>query len=133
MLETQKHYENPLGLTPVGALIHYINQIRELDALREAASGDFAHGDYRYGTTLEDILRNRIKDHMDRSEGVILKTMVEVFPPDQFPGIVDDQPPGVVEKLDAIVGRICAAYDAGTLSEQDIKVAYAEMGKICRE
>ena len=53
------------------------------------------------------------------------------FPPDKFPGIIDDQPPGLVARLDAIAKEINDLWHSDQLTQDKVQTIAEEMRRLC--
>lgn len=60
-----------------------------------------------------------------------MRTFTEKYPADEYPGIIDGQPDGVVQRFDEIAVEVNALHESGQLTMQKVLEVAEEMRTLC--
>lgn len=83
------------------------------------------------GPVSEEEFWKRLKEWSDRGRGYIMQKFSHRYPADKYPGFIENQPPGVVERFDAIADEINRLYQAHQLTPDKLNEVNEEMKKLC--
>lgn len=107
-------FENPEGITPKLARQDYWNEIHNFTFIVEEGETD-------------EEWRAKLK----RYNVIKMRTFTENFPADRYPGIIEAQPPGTVQRFDQIATEVTQSLQAGTITISRVRELANEMRTLC--
>lgn len=108
--------QEAIPITPGTARRHYWNEMADLTmSIWSEDRGDDA------------LFRDRLRRYNHKG----MRTFTETFPPEQYPGIIEGQAPGVVDRFDTIATEMRDAFLADTLTITRVQEVAAEMRQLC--